>query len=66
MAEFTERQARLVIRVVVEAAARKRCGESMDGLATHCGVSTASKDSALKAAKDEGLLDHSLRLLTER
>ena len=62
----TKRQARLVCRVVVEVAARKRCGEDLKGLASHCGVSVEEKDDIIKAAIDEGLIDHLYRLLTTK
>ena len=53
--------ARIVCRVIVEAVARTRCGEDLKGLATHCGVSIDERNSILRAAKDEGLIDSLFR-----
>jgi len=64
--KITERQARLVCRVVVELTARKRCGQDLSGLASHCGVSVGEKDTIIEAAKDEGLINNLYQLLTTR
>jgi len=65
MANFTERQARLVLRVIKEVTARKRCGQDFSGLASHCGVSVEEKDIAIRSAKIEQVIDPSHRYRTD-
>ena len=61
--KITSIQARLCFRVIVEVLARKRCGEDLKGLATHCDLSTKEIDTIIDAAKTEGLTDPSGRLI---
>lgn len=48
---------RLCFRVLDEYVSRIRCGQSLSGLATHCGVSVADKDMIIKNAEIEQVID---------